>query len=231
VTYSFVVTPQREGTFTIPAIEVKVDGQIEATQPHTIVVTTSETGDLLYAEITGDAQQAYVGQAVKLTLKIWVRPYSDRGFEYRFSESDMWQLFSRQSDWGIFAERLEELSLENQRPAGQEVLRRDDQGVSRAYLLYEIENTIYPKRPGKNESHRRARQSVWRRLFRTLVIRSAHQPPIHPSFGIATYFSPGNPAADRRAGCSRGREAGRLPRRGGQISFHGSGGTAPGQSR
>ena len=149
VTYSFVITPLREGTYTIPPIKIEVDGRVESTEPHTIVVTSSETGDLLYAEISGDAQQAYVGQAVKLTLKIWVRPYSDRGFEYRFSEGDMWQLISRQTDWGIFAERLEELSLENQRPAGQEVLRKDDQGVSRAYLLYEIENTMYPKRPGK----------------------------------------------------------------------------------
>ena len=149
VTYSYRVTPEREGTFTIPALEVTVNGERQTTEPHTFVVTKSETGDLLFAEISSKVEQAFVGQPVPLTLRVWVRPYADRGFEYRFTEGDMWQRFSNQTDWGIFTERLTELTRQNKRPGGYEVLRKDSEGVSHAYVLYELETTMYPQRPGK----------------------------------------------------------------------------------
>lgn len=149
ITYAFRITPKRVGTYTIPPIEIQIDGRTQSTEPHTMVVHNSETGDLLFAEIACEADRAYVGQAVEITLKVWVRPFADRSIPYRFTEADMWQQFSRQTNWGMFAERLEELGQNSQRPGGQEVLRKDEQGVSRAYLLYEIDHTIYPKRPGQ----------------------------------------------------------------------------------
>ena len=150
LTYNYLVTPKREGTFTLPPVEVTVDGKQLSTKAHTFVVSKSETGDLLFVEIEGETKQAYVGEAVKLTLKVWVRGFSDRKQRIQLGERHMWQSFNQaRTQWGTFAERLKELATERKRPAGQDVLRKDTEGVSRAYLLYEIESTMYPKRPGQ----------------------------------------------------------------------------------
>ena len=61
----------------------------------------------------------------------------------------MWQLLSEQTNWGPFAERIQQLADNNQRPVGTEVLRKDRDGASHSYYLYEIDATIYPKKPGK----------------------------------------------------------------------------------
>ena len=49
----------------------------------------------------------------------------------------------------MFGERIAELAGKNQRPGGEEVLRADGNGIERSYFLYEIEATVYPKRPGQ----------------------------------------------------------------------------------
>ncbi len=150
LTYNYIVTPKRVGTFTLPPVDVNVDGKDLSTRAHTFVVSKSETGDLLFVELESERNQAYVGEAVKLKLKIWLRGYADRKQRIQLDEQQMWQLFNRaQTEWGIFGERLNELAAERKRPAGQDVLRKDSEGVSRAYLLYEIESTMYPKRPGQ----------------------------------------------------------------------------------
>ncbi|GAA4436018.1 BatD family protein [Bremerella cremea] len=148
-TYTWQVIPRQEGTFEIPPIRVEVDGQVEQTRPLRFAATKSETGDLLFAEVTGQQKQIYVGQPLPLTLNMWVKPYHDREYDITLSEENMWQLISQGTNWGVFGERLEELAEKNQRPGGVEVLREDSNGDSRSYYQYKIEATIYPKRPGQ----------------------------------------------------------------------------------
>jgi tetratricopeptide (TPR) repeat protein len=149
VTYSFTLTPTRTGAFQIPAIEVQADGETLSTRPFDFVASKSETGDLLFVEIIGREKEIYVGQALDLTLKIWVRPYRDAEYNVTLSEGDMWQLLSQKSQWGRFAERITELTEKNQRPVGSEVFRTDRDGVDHGYYLYELDATIYPKKPGR----------------------------------------------------------------------------------
>ena len=149
-THTWRIVPRREGTFEIPAMKIDLGGQTVSTRPLRFVVSRSETGDLLFAEISGHYDKIYVGQPMDLTLKIWVKPYHDRNLDIRLSEGDMWQMISQErSNWGIFSDRLQELAENNQRPGGQEVLRTDEEGDEHAYYLYEIPATIYPKRPGE----------------------------------------------------------------------------------
>src|SRR5215217_2372467 len=112
------------------------------------VASKSETGDLMFVEIAGKQKQIYVGQSLDLTLKIWLRPYSDRRLKITLSEADMWRLISDRTTWGPFAERILQLAQNDQRPVGKEVLRKDANGVEHSYYLYQLETTIYPKRPG-----------------------------------------------------------------------------------
>ena len=106
LTYLYSVTATREGTFTIPPATVIVNGQETRTQEVRIIATQSETDDLLFVEIEGKDDQIYVGEALQLTLKIWVRAYRDREFNLTLNEATMWSLISRQTKWGNFRNPL-----------------------------------------------------------------------------------------------------------------------------
>ncbi len=149
VTMRYLVTPQREGTLEIPSFAIIVDGESMPTEPLRFVATTSVTGDLLFVEIEGGKKRVFVGEALELTLKIWLKPYRDAERRLTLSEGDMWKMISPQASWGRFADRMNQLDQSNQRPGGKEVLRKDEQGNDRAYYLYEISATDYPTRPGK----------------------------------------------------------------------------------
>jgi hypothetical protein len=147
--YSFRVTPQREGSFTIPPIKVVADGLSTITKAARIVASKSETTDLLFVEVAGKEQEIFVGEALDLTLRIWIRPYRNQEYQVALGEANMWQLISSDSNWGYFQESLDELAGERRRPAGRPVLREDSTGSEREYLLYELEATVYPDRPGQ----------------------------------------------------------------------------------
>ncbi len=153
VTYAWQITPRREGAFHIPAVTVKADGQALQTKPIEFVANKSDTGDLLFAHVAGQRPYIYVGQPITLTLKIWVKPYTDTEHSVRLSPSDMWSLVAgEQSRWGVFQKRLEELAQSRRQPEGGEVLRADERGVQRSYYLYEISTTVYPQKPGRVET-------------------------------------------------------------------------------
>ncbi|WP_230274892.1 BatD family protein [Rhodopirellula halodulae] len=149
VTFSYEVTPTREGSYRIPSMSIRADGEIHETEPLEFVATVSETGDLLFVELDGEESSVYVGQPIQLTLRIWIRPYRLEEQNQNLSEGDMWSMRSRQSQWGDFADVLEEMAQRRQRPAGRSVLREDASGQQREYYLYEIEAEIYPKKPGE----------------------------------------------------------------------------------
>lgn len=149
VTYSFSLTPTQPGNFRIPAIAVRADGQTLSTKPFEFVASKSEKGDLLFVEIAGKEKEIYVGQSLDLTLRIWVRPYRDQEHGITLSEGDMWQLLSERTSWGPFADRIQAMAANGERPVGTEVLRAGRAGAKHSYYLYEIEATIYPKKPGR----------------------------------------------------------------------------------
>ena len=147
-TYSFQVTPRREGTFQIPSFQVNTGSGVERTQPLRFAATKSETGDLMFAEIKGNGDKVFVGQPIDSKLKIWIKPFVDRRAGVKLSPDQMWQLVSEQTDWGGFQSALEKMAENRQAVRGREVLREDSDGIERAYYLYEIDATIYPKSAG-----------------------------------------------------------------------------------
>ncbi len=149
VTFLYRVTPTEAGSFEIPTMNIRADGDVYRTEPMTFVATTSETGDLLFVEIEGEERSVYVGEPIRLTLKIWLRPYRMMDQELTLSDGDMWSMRSSQTEWGEFTKALEEMRGMNQRPGGRSVLREDQNGQSREYYLYEVDAEIYPKKPGK----------------------------------------------------------------------------------
>lgn len=151
VTYSFQFTPRHEGQFEIPSITIQTANGTRRTSPFRISATKSETGDLMFAEVSGQQENLYVGQPIDLTLRIWLKPYRDKQHQLTMSANHMWRTIGQHSQWGPFAETLEKMAAERQSLQGREVLRRDNEGVERSYYLYEIVATFYPKRAGQIE--------------------------------------------------------------------------------
>lgn len=148
LTYEYDLTPMKEGRFTIPSFEVIAGGSVHRTQPITVVVSRTETDDLMFVEIHGDRKKLYVGESLKLTLRIWIKPFRDPQYG-KLSEASMWSCVSKdKSEWGSFQEPLEQMLARRAAPRGRELLRKDSQGQERSYYLYEIERTVQVNRPG-----------------------------------------------------------------------------------
>jgi hypothetical protein len=149
ITYAWQITPMRVGEYVIPSMTVQADGRTWTTRPQPFVVSRSEVNGEMFAEVDAPSGRVYVGQAVPLTLRIWIQPYRDRQYDVKLSERNMWGLLAAdRSQWGVFRETLEAMYKNRQRPRGREVLRADDSGMQRGYYLYEIERTVYPDQPG-----------------------------------------------------------------------------------
>ncbi|HSW46666.1 MAG TPA: BatD family protein, partial [Phycisphaerae bacterium] len=149
VSYQYQIVPQRPGRLTIPSFEVKAAGQTLKSQPQIIIVSKSETGDLLFVEVQSGRKSVYVGEPLEIALQIWLKPYQDRDFQFRFREEHMWgQIDLQASQWGVFAESLQRMFNQRQRPVGREVARKDNQGDEQVYYLYEVSTTLWPERVG-----------------------------------------------------------------------------------
>ena len=149
ITYSFNVTPQRAGTFTIAPIRVSADGVATVTKAITIEAAESETGDLLLLEVDAKQDSVYVGQRLEITLRVLIKRYIDERYGVRLSKSNMWRLVRTESEWGIFADRIEEIQQARQLPRAPVVVREGTDGEPAEYFSFEIDATIYPTRPGK----------------------------------------------------------------------------------
>jgi hypothetical protein len=148
LTYAWRITPRQEGKLVVPSFSVQVEGQAVATQSIEVEVQKNSTGDLLLAEVTSDKQSVYVGEALELTLKIWLKPFADKSHDVTLSEGDMWSCLAlEQSSWGVFVERLQELLDAGRRPRGEKAAPPSG-GTQPSHYLYEIEATIYPQRSG-----------------------------------------------------------------------------------
>lgn len=76
ITYTFALVPRKEGTFTIPPIEVEVDGKKLRTETLTLKVspgekTTSE-GDLAFGEMRVGRKTVYVGEDVPVDIRYFL---------------------------------------------------------------------------------------------------------------------------------------------------------------
>jgi len=74
LTYQLV--PKREGKFTIPAIEVRLGGQVFKTLPATLTVAPGEkmkeVGDLAFAKIFLPKKSLYVGEVVPMDVRLYL---------------------------------------------------------------------------------------------------------------------------------------------------------------
>ena len=76
VTITYTLVAKREGKFTIPAIEIDVDGRKLKTSPANLTVTpgeaTNAAGDLAFANIWVEKKTVYLGEIVPLELRLYL---------------------------------------------------------------------------------------------------------------------------------------------------------------
>lgn len=78
ITHVYEVTPQRAGTFTMPAVEIEADGQKLRTTPVALKVQPGGTGSqsVARAEIVPEKLTAYVGEQVPVQVRLLFDPQS-----------------------------------------------------------------------------------------------------------------------------------------------------------
>lgn len=144
LTWTVEFTPLREGTWTLPTVQVKSDARTWTSPPETVTVASSAASELLRVEVIASPASPWVGQSVELTLRMLVRPYINARFNVQLDEAQMWQLLDAEaSQWGVFLPRLRELAQTNRRPQGQEE-RIDGQ----TWIAYELTQTVTPGKSG-----------------------------------------------------------------------------------
>lgn len=76
VTITYTLVPKREGRFTIPEMEVVVDGRRLTTQPVTLNVTPGEAmndaGDLAFAKVWLEKKSLYIGQVASIEVRLYL---------------------------------------------------------------------------------------------------------------------------------------------------------------
>jgi BatD DUF11 like domain len=87
VNFTYVVTPQREGTFSIPPVKLNLNGKEIQSSPLTLVVVKeeankpTESNKSYFGELVVPKDSAYVGEPVPVELRyyfdrrIWYQPY------------------------------------------------------------------------------------------------------------------------------------------------------------
>lgn len=150
LTWQVLMVPRREGTLTLPTVEVKSASRTWRSPTEQVTIANSAQGDLLKLVVVSDPPSPWVGQSVELTLRIMVRPFSSPQHGVQLDEGQMWRLLDANTcEWGAFEPRLRELAQSNRRPVG-----REERVDGRTWLVYELTQTFAPGKPGPLEPGR-----------------------------------------------------------------------------
>ena len=148
-TYRYQITPTAAGEFLVPAIPVETTTGVFKTKPFTISAESSVTGDLLFAEIQTEGTSVFVGQAMDLTLKIWLKPFHSKKYDLTVSAEDMFRLVKETTNWGPFQDSIEKISKSELALRSRKVTRESSDGKEQNYYLFEIDAQHYPTSAGK----------------------------------------------------------------------------------
>ena len=146
VTLSYEFVADVPGIIAIPSIAVVVDGQTLTTVPTRIIASEIPEGPahgkLVSVEVKSDRTVYYLGETIEMKLEIWLRPYFDDRYTVRFDAQAMFdQIGGRASQWGVFRDGLNSVST-------REIVRKDADGVQRAYFVYFVKRTMSPHQAG-----------------------------------------------------------------------------------
>ena len=145
VVYQYEILPLRPGELVIPSIGVDLGDETRDTNPRTLTIRKSDSGDLLFVEVHADRESIYLGESLTLTLEVWLKPLLDRRNNFGTTADMQNRIDFRNSTWGEFGEVLQTLRSLPVRRAR----RADAEGTQQDYYVYSLKRTVSPKRSGR----------------------------------------------------------------------------------
>ena len=135
-----LIRAEAPGVYHVPSIQLSVDGRMVESDSYRFQAVEAVNAGKLKADIIRNGKDVYVGEPIKLTLRIWVKAFHSDQYDYTVNENTTWRLMKRQdSNWGPFAESIQQLARSGRRPKGMLVQRPEGE-----YYLYEINREIRP---------------------------------------------------------------------------------------
>ena len=142
VIWTFGVTADHAGEYTIPEFEINVDDTIALTKPFTLSFVDGQAKDLLRVAVDGTQNAIYLGESTTVSLKIWIKPYNDG--RSKVDPAGMWSLLLPTSDFGPFTQ-----AIQRQRSQGRVVqVPGVEAGKPGLAYLYEVQAEVQPDRVG-----------------------------------------------------------------------------------
>ena len=141
---TFILTPQREGALTIPALTFYAGGDTYQSSPRQIRIEEPPTGGALKVEVTGTHGDIYLGRPIDLTLIIFIEMFTDTQLGITLDAKETLSLVSNNSDFGIFSEALRDGNASFQQIQGE-----TDEGIPTTFYVYSVQATAWPETTGE----------------------------------------------------------------------------------
>ena len=141
---TFMLTPERIGTFTIPGFTFEVDGKAFHSTPRTFSIEEPPTSGVLEAEIVGTTGAVYLGRPIDLTLSIFMEAFIDPTNGITPDAQFMFQRIRNDSNFGVFTEALQDGNAKVQRVQGT-----SKEGIPTSFFVFTVQATAWPETTGK----------------------------------------------------------------------------------
>jgi hypothetical protein len=146
VTATFQIIADREGTFHIPGVSAFVSGEQYDAGAFDITATSVAIPEVFDAVLEAADSEVYLGEPIDLTLRVYIRPFSDARREITMSANDMFgQVLAQASNWGVFRDDL----FEKRQLQSREVERRMEDGTIVTMYEYLLRARVWPTDTGE----------------------------------------------------------------------------------
>lgn len=148
-TFRYSLVPRKEGTYTIPPLDISVDDTVLRTAAITVRVSpATEVADFKLRQSLS-ASKAYVGQPLLLTTTWYIGRNVDQAmFGMPFLEDDRFEISDLDIDLTNPSDDLLELVVNNRKVVARRAMGTLD---GREFLTVRFTKVVIPKQPGRYE--------------------------------------------------------------------------------
>ena len=145
--FRYLLTPKRDGTLTIPAIEINAGGKTLLTQPVPISVAQPITSNEFKLFVSLSETESYVGQPLVLTVKWYVnRNIADFKFDLPFLEDYRFTFADLKEDSNYQGQDAVPVNL----PGGKVIARKGREGLhGLEYATVTLRKIVIPREAGE----------------------------------------------------------------------------------
>ena len=149
LSYRYYIDATEAGTYELPAISLQADDKPYRTDPIALTFRSAADPSLLRVSVTGVPDEAWLGDSLRATLRIMIKPYADSRIQDGvLSASDMWRQVPTGCRWGVFLDSVTELQTSGRVPPISLASIPNASGTLERWYAYEIEADLQLLRAG-----------------------------------------------------------------------------------